>query len=68
VKGKNRTTFTRMMQLDIEYARKKSLRLDLQIMVMTGPALLVQMWDLRQQRKAPPGVAPAPMAVRATNN
>jgi len=25
VSGKNRTTFTRMMQLDIEYARKKSL-------------------------------------------
>jgi len=70
VSGKNRTTFTRMMQLDIEYARTKTLWLDLRIMVMTIPALLVQMRDIYQQKKAQPLVvaAPAPLTVRATNN
>lgn len=52
VSGKNRTTFTRMIQLDIEYARTKSLGLDLMIMMKTVPALLIQMWDNRVQRKA----------------
>jgi lipopolysaccharide/colanic/teichoic acid biosynthesis glycosyltransferase len=51
VNGKNRTTFTRMVQLDIEYARTKSLSLDLKIMLKTVPALITQMWDNRQQRR-----------------
>ena len=49
VSGKNRTTFTRMMQLDIEYAQNKCLWLDLMIIFKTIPALLVQMYDLRQR-------------------
>lgn len=53
VSGKNRTTFTRMMQLDIEYARTKSLWLDLKIMFKTAPALAVQVWETRVQRKTP---------------
>jgi len=52
VNGKNRTTFTRMIQLDIEYTRTKSLGLDLKIMLKTIPALAVQVWDNRRQRKA----------------
>lgn len=52
VSGKNRTTFTRMIQLDIEYARTKSLALDLKIILKTFPALLLQIWDSRLQRKA----------------
>jgi lipopolysaccharide/colanic/teichoic acid biosynthesis glycosyltransferase len=51
VSGKNRTTFTRMIQLDIEYARKKSLWLDLKIIFKTIPALLVQVKDLRLKKK-----------------
>jgi exopolysaccharide production protein ExoY len=51
VSGKNRTTFTRMMQLDIEYARTKNLILDLKIIFKTVPALLEQMWDSRLRRK-----------------
>ena len=39
VNGKNRTTFTRMMQLDIEYARNKSLWLDLKIIVQNRSGL-----------------------------
>lgn len=71
VSGKNRTTFTQMMQLDIEYCRRKNLWLDLKIILMTIPALLVQMWDMRQARKkARSSVisAPANMPARAANN
>jgi lipopolysaccharide/colanic/teichoic acid biosynthesis glycosyltransferase len=49
VSGKNRTTFTRMMELDIEYARTKSFWLDAKIIFLTVPALMVQMWDSRQK-------------------
>ena len=52
VSGKNRTTFTRMMELDIKYARRKSLLLDLKIIFLTVPVLLIQMWDMRQIKKA----------------
>lgn len=69
VSGKNRTTFTRMIQLDIEYARTKSLLLDLKIIVKTVPALLIQIWDTRRQRKAAarPATAEAPMPLRVAN-
>jgi lipopolysaccharide/colanic/teichoic acid biosynthesis glycosyltransferase len=69
VSGKNRTTFTKMIQLDIEYARTKSLRLDLKIIFKTIPALLVQMRDARQQKKILPRkvATEAPMPLRAAN-
>jgi exopolysaccharide production protein ExoY len=70
VSGKNRTTFTRMIQLDIEYARTKSLALDFKIILKTIPALLLQMWDTRLQRKAllrPPPAAEPPMPLRVAN-
>jgi lipopolysaccharide/colanic/teichoic acid biosynthesis glycosyltransferase len=53
VSGKNKTTFSEMIHLDIKYAHTKSLWLDLKIMVMTGPALLQQVIDTRLSRKAP---------------
>jgi len=59
VSGKNRTTFTRMIQLDIDYCRRRNLWLDLRIIIMTIPALLVQMWDMRQAKN--PGV-PRPVS------
>jgi lipopolysaccharide/colanic/teichoic acid biosynthesis glycosyltransferase len=70
VSGKNRTTFTRMMQLDIEYAENKSLWLDLKIIFKTVPALLVQISDLRQKKKNCQDLvaSKATMSVRATNN
>ena len=52
VSGKNRTTFVEMIQFDIQYARKKSLWLDLKIIFMTIPALLVQMVDTKILRKS----------------
>lgn len=70
VSGKNRTTFTRMMQLDIEYARTKSLFLDLKIVLKTVPALAVQMWESRAQKKAAPRTAAAqnPMPLHVANH
>ena len=47
VSGKNRTTFEEMVRLDIEYARRKSLWLDLTIILKTLPALARQCWDIR---------------------
>ncbi len=43
VKGKNRTTFLQMVSLDIEYARKQSLGLDLQILFSTPKAIFQQL-------------------------
>lgn len=52
VSGKNRTTFTKMIQLDIEYSKTKSLYLDLKIIVLTIPALLIQVMETRQKKAA----------------
>ena len=51
VSGKNRTTFLEMIRLDIAYAYRKSLWLDLQIIFKTVPALLVQIYDVQKQRR-----------------
>jgi lipopolysaccharide/colanic/teichoic acid biosynthesis glycosyltransferase len=56
VSGKNRTTFDRMIELDIQYATQRSLLLDLKIFVMTFPAMLSQLTEmcrLRRSRKEP---------------
>lgn len=69
VSGKNRTTFTRMIELDIEYTRTKSLFLDLKIICKTIPALVIQMLENRAQRKvvAQPEPAESPMPLRVAN-
>lgn len=46
VSGKNRTTFDEMVRFDIEYAQRKSLGLDLAIILKTVPALCGQCNDL----------------------
>jgi lipopolysaccharide/colanic/teichoic acid biosynthesis glycosyltransferase len=51
VSGKNRTTFDRMIQLDIEYASKKSLYLDLKIVLLTLPAIVIQLIDIYKMRQ-----------------
>jgi lipopolysaccharide/colanic/teichoic acid biosynthesis glycosyltransferase len=40
--GKNKTTFEEMIDLDVHYAKHKSILMDLKIMLMTIPALLEQ--------------------------
>jgi exopolysaccharide production protein ExoY len=52
VSGKNKTTFVEMIQLDIDYARHKTLWLDLKIILKTVPALIVQMQDTRKRKKS----------------
>lgn len=54
VNGKNKTTFTEMMQLDIAYVRGKTLWLDLAIMLRTPVAILSQMWGTRVKNRALP--------------
>jgi exopolysaccharide production protein ExoY len=52
VSGKNRTTFEEMIHLDIKYTRTATFWLDCKIILMTIPALLVQMWDTRRLKQA----------------
>jgi lipopolysaccharide/colanic/teichoic acid biosynthesis glycosyltransferase len=59
VSGKNRTTFEEMVQFDIEYARNQSLALDLKIMLLTLPALLIQISDVRKAKRSARATAPA---------
>jgi exopolysaccharide production protein ExoY len=51
VSGKNKTTFAEMIQMDIKYAKNKTLWWDLKIILMTIPALIMQMLETRQAGK-----------------
>ena len=50
VSGKNRTTFEEMVRFDIRYGQTKSFWMDLRIILLTVPALLVQIADTRLGR------------------
>lgn len=52
VSGKNMTTFNQMINLDIEYGRRRSLVLDLTIIAKTIPALLELAYRTRQIKQA----------------
>jgi len=56
VSGKNRTTFEEMVNLDIRYGATKSILMDLRIIVMTVPALLVQIYDTKFRKGNVPEV------------
>lgn len=56
VSGKNKTTFAEMIQLDIKYAKGKTFWWDVKIILMTVPALAIQMLESRLARK--PSVRP----------
>jgi lipopolysaccharide/colanic/teichoic acid biosynthesis glycosyltransferase len=47
VNGKNKTTFTKMIEMDIWYTRNLSFWLDLWIMLRTAPALIMQLLESR---------------------
>jgi lipopolysaccharide/colanic/teichoic acid biosynthesis glycosyltransferase len=47
VNGKNRTTFSEMINLDVYYARNMSLRMDLAIILKTLPAIAQQLFESR---------------------
>jgi len=48
--GKNKTTFEEMIDLDVHYAKHKSLWMDLKVILMTIPALLEQATDISHAR------------------
>jgi lipopolysaccharide/colanic/teichoic acid biosynthesis glycosyltransferase len=52
VSGKNNTTFEEMIHLDINYIKRKSLWLDIAIILKTVPALVIQMIETRSRRKS----------------
>jgi len=60
VNGKNKTTFSEMIEMDIFYAGKMSVRLDLAIMLRTIPAVISQVREARsltQHNNASRGLA-----------
>ena len=65
VKGKNRTTFEKMMELDLTYVKTKSFLLDVKILASTPPAILLQVWDVRSARKAAAKAPPAEITPRS---
>jgi exopolysaccharide production protein ExoY len=52
VNGKNKTTFTEMINMDIFYTQKMSLWLDLSIILRTIPAVIVQLLEVRMGTRA----------------
>jgi lipopolysaccharide/colanic/teichoic acid biosynthesis glycosyltransferase len=51
ISGKNKTTFAEMIELDLKYVREKSLWLDLKIIVLTIPAILTLIWEMKIRPK-----------------
>lgn len=54
VSGKNRTTFDRMIELDVAYAKTQSPWLDLKIILLTPTAILGQLGDTHRARQGHP--------------
>jgi lipopolysaccharide/colanic/teichoic acid biosynthesis glycosyltransferase len=52
VSGKNRTTFDRMIELDVAYSSQRSLWLDLKIIALTPAAILSQLGDTHRARRS----------------
>jgi exopolysaccharide production protein ExoY len=52
VSGKNNTTFQEMVAMDIRYAERKNLALDLRIMLLTPVVLVGQILDVRRAKPA----------------
>jgi lipopolysaccharide/colanic/teichoic acid biosynthesis glycosyltransferase len=49
VNGKNKTTFSEMIEMDIHYVRSVSLGMDLSIMLKTVPTLVGQVLEIRSK-------------------
>jgi lipopolysaccharide/colanic/teichoic acid biosynthesis glycosyltransferase len=56
VNGKNKTTFTEMINMDIFYTKNMSLGLDLAIILKTLPAIMVQVFETRLRSRMWRGV------------
>lgn len=64
VTGKNLTTFEKMIDLDVAYARRQSLALDLSIMLRTGGVLLRQLSEAISRPPGPVAAQPVPAGER----
>lgn len=53
VRGKNRTTFSQMIQYDLEYGRRLSPWFDLRILLATPKAVLAQLYYVLKSRLSP---------------
>ena len=60
VKGKNRTTFARMIELDIEYARTQTVFLDIKILALTPITLAMQLAEAFAKRGSATALSPSP--------
>ena len=63
VSGKNRTTFSEMIEMDVSYSQNMSVLVDLWIMARTVPALIVQAVESRSTRTNGRRELPVPKAV-----
>jgi lipopolysaccharide/colanic/teichoic acid biosynthesis glycosyltransferase len=52
VNGKNRLSFERMIELDLEYVEKKSLWMDVKILFRTVPAVLAQAYEVKIKNRS----------------
>jgi exopolysaccharide production protein ExoY len=52
VNGKNKLTFSQMIELDLAYCKTMSLRQDLSIILKTIPAILGQVWESYRAKRA----------------
>jgi len=64
VRGKNRTTFSRMIELDIEYARTQPPFLDLKILPLTPITLAMQLFEAVDSRRSATANLESPATVR----
>jgi lipopolysaccharide/colanic/teichoic acid biosynthesis glycosyltransferase len=68
VNGKNRTTFNRMIEMDIHYARHLSFGLDLSIMLKTLPVMVsefLECWKPRPAEMSKQELVPCPVTNRS---
>jgi lipopolysaccharide/colanic/teichoic acid biosynthesis glycosyltransferase len=68
VNGKNRTTFNRMIEMDIHYARHVSFWLDLSIMLKTFPVMVSEFlacWKPRPAEMSKQELVPCPVTNRS---
>ena len=66
VNGKNKTTFSEMIEMDIFYTKNLTLWLDLQIIVRTFPAIIAQILESRVAARLRPQPAKADRASGAS--
>ncbi len=59
VSGKNKLTFDQMIDLDLQYVAKRSLLLDLKIIVRTMPAMIAQAWEVKTREDKASKTTPA---------